>query len=376
MTMPASTPANAQEEGLKAKPCPFCGERPLRPAQNLNTGAWWISCTNCDAEMSHGSASLVLAAWNRRAAEGEADAKNELTWDLIRQAINAALDTGYVTKAEHGQMLSIWGGLLEASDKAKIVLDGWRAHELDMTNREYCEGHPWYASAGVASYELGAARPLAHPAPSVPAASAALAPEVEAEDRRALHTLQAALDAYRATLANWNTSGDTYTERRYSEGERYDTARERLYEELTQLTPNQIDALVASHTAQAERIRELEGELDEACKEVTQSWADFETACTQRDAWREQAELAERDRDDFKAQFANAYSYGVDLNEAYIALTGQRDALKTALGDLIGWIVAGQEHGDGADDDDICASIKRAPSALASLTQKGTDYAD
>jgi hypothetical protein len=49
------------------KPCPFCGARPLR--QRLNAGLWWISCTLCEAEQSHGTETGVVGMWNRRVTE-------------------------------------------------------------------------------------------------------------------------------------------------------------------------------------------------------------------------------------------------------------------------------------------------------------------
>jgi len=54
------------EEELK--PCPFFGSSFI----DLNRGGWWVWCGECGAEGSvKETREEALAAWNRRANEGE-----------------------------------------------------------------------------------------------------------------------------------------------------------------------------------------------------------------------------------------------------------------------------------------------------------------
>jgi len=58
-------------------PCPFCRSRAMGPSpgNGETRDLWYISCTACQCEMSHGSGALVIGQWNRRAPTGAAPAE-------------------------------------------------------------------------------------------------------------------------------------------------------------------------------------------------------------------------------------------------------------------------------------------------------------
>jgi hypothetical protein len=64
--------------------------------------------------------------------------------------------------------------------------------------------------------------------------------------REAIDVLEQAASVYTDTMCNWQTSGGTMTERRFSEGERDDTADENLHEGLADLTFRHINAILAA----------------------------------------------------------------------------------------------------------------------------------
>lgn len=69
----------------------------------------------------------------------------------------------------------------------------------------------------------------------------------EIEERaRAIAVLERAAAAYSNVCCNWLTSGNTLTERRFSEGERDDTADECLHEELAALKFSHVNALLTA----------------------------------------------------------------------------------------------------------------------------------
>jgi len=57
-------------------PCPFCRSRAIGPSpgNGETRDLWYVSCSGCQCEMSHGSGALVIGQWNRRASTGDAPA--------------------------------------------------------------------------------------------------------------------------------------------------------------------------------------------------------------------------------------------------------------------------------------------------------------
>jgi hypothetical protein len=49
------------------EPCPFCGDRDIRPRHIGHAGGWIIACHSCSCELGpFTSVTVAWAAWNRR----------------------------------------------------------------------------------------------------------------------------------------------------------------------------------------------------------------------------------------------------------------------------------------------------------------------
>lgn len=62
--------------------------------------------------------------------------------------------------------------------------------------------------------------------------------------RVALRPLFSAADVYASVIRNFEITGDTWADRRHSEGERDSTALERAYEDLASITSEQLCAVL------------------------------------------------------------------------------------------------------------------------------------
>ena len=55
-------------EGMKIKPCPFCGKQPTLSISNSRDNYVYVMCQNddCLANIGHNSADDAIRAWNKR----------------------------------------------------------------------------------------------------------------------------------------------------------------------------------------------------------------------------------------------------------------------------------------------------------------------
>jgi len=63
------------------------------PGNGETRDLWYISCTACQCEMSHGSGALVIGQWNRRAPTGVAPAQPSVALSALWEALDGNGET-------------------------------------------------------------------------------------------------------------------------------------------------------------------------------------------------------------------------------------------------------------------------------------------